>query len=96
MGITFHGFFSITRFIIGDAHIAQDIGNSLFVIQFSPDFQLRFKTLHCFFVATGFVDLAEQGAEALEEWRRRVYRFTRVARPMSWQQHFRPVEIMLK
>ena len=40
----------------------------------------------CFFIATDFIDLADQGEEALRQWGERVYRFTRVAQPMSWDQ----------
>ncbi|MBN1865680.1 polysaccharide deacetylase family protein [Candidatus Sumerlaeota bacterium] len=40
----------------------------------------------CFFVATDFIDLAGQGNSALKKWGERVYRFTRVAEPMTWGQ----------
>jgi peptidoglycan/xylan/chitin deacetylase (PgdA/CDA1 family) len=40
----------------------------------------------CFFVATDFIDLAGRGEAALREWEQRVYRFTRAAEPMRWDQ----------
>lgn len=40
----------------------------------------------CFFIATDFIALAGRGPEALREWEARVYRFTKAAPPMNWEQ----------
>jgi len=40
----------------------------------------------CFFIATDFINLAGRGPQALQDWERRTYRFTRASPPMSWDQ----------
>ena len=40
----------------------------------------------CFFIATDFISLAGRGPEALQEWERQTYRFTKASPPMDWNQ----------